>query len=85
MKKYYVTMNDKTLSGWGGAVGRISKFIIECDTLEQAEEVEAVARRDHWNMKHIHIHDKLPYYPASKYHISMKNYYHCTAFHYNHK
>jgi len=64
MKKYYVTMNDKSLSGWGGAVGRISKFIIECDTLAQAEEVEAVARRDHWNMKYVHIHENLPPLPC---------------------
>ena len=82
--KFYVTMNDKCLSGWGGAEGRISKFIVECDTYEQAEEVEFVAKRDHWNMKHIHIHNKLPYYSPTKYHVNVKPYAHCTAFHYEH-
>lgn len=82
--KFYVTMNDKCLSGWGGAKGRISKFIIECDTYKQAEEVEYVAKRDHYEMKHIRIHNKIPYYSPSKYHVSIKTYDECPVFHYNH-
>ena len=35
-KKYYVSMTDSFLSGWGMAENKISKYIIICDNLEQA-------------------------------------------------
>jgi len=54
MKKFYVTMTDKYLSGWGMSEGKKNKLIIECDTIEQAEQIERVARyRD--EMRHVNI------------------------------
>lgn len=41
--KYYVSMVDKFLSGWGQAKGLINIYLIECDTLEQAEQIKAHA------------------------------------------
>ena len=38
-KKYYVSMTDSFLSGWGMAENKISKYIVICDNLEQAREV----------------------------------------------
>jgi hypothetical protein len=40
---FYVTMTDKYLSGWGMSENKTNKFI-ECETLEQAEQIERVAR-----------------------------------------
>lgn len=65
MKKpvFYVTMTDKFMSGWGMAQGKINKLIIECQTLEQAEQIERVARyRD--EMTYVNIRTTKPYYRA---------------------
>lgn len=43
--KYYVSMTDKFMSGWGMAKGRINKLVIECDSLDQAHTVAAAAHR----------------------------------------
>lgn len=45
MRKYYVTMTDKFMSGWGMAQGRINKLVIECETIEQAQQIEIAAHR----------------------------------------
>lgn len=73
MKKYYVVMVDKFLSGWGGAEGRISKFIIVCDTYEQA--IEMRNRCENWEeMRYVNIHYKKPYYSPKKYHVAYADY-----------
>lgn len=65
-KKYWVTMTDKMLSGWGEAKARISKYVVECDNMQQAEQIErnAKARSD---MKNVNICTAKPSYPAKKY------------------
>jgi hypothetical protein len=73
MKKYYVTMTDKFLSGWGRAEGKINKMIVVCDTYEQAETIERNASQRP-EMKYINITDKKPYYNTSRYHVSWKEY-----------
>ena len=45
MSKYYVTMTDRFMSGWGMAKGKTNKLIIECDTHEQAEIIKRNALR----------------------------------------
>ena len=73
MKKYYVAMTDTFLSGWGGAEGRISKFIIVCDTYEQALEIQE--RSKEWEeMRYVNIHTKKPYYSPKKYHAAYRDY-----------
>lgn len=42
--KYWVTMTDPFLSGWGMAKGKTAKFIYECENYEEAEIVEQNAR-----------------------------------------
>lgn len=67
---YWVTMTDKFMSGWGGAEGKTSKYIVECETLEEAEIVEENAHnRD--EMKYVNLCYKKPYYPPGKYHTAM--------------
>lgn len=71
-QKYYVTMTDKLLSGWGEAEGKTSKYILVCDTLEQARKaVERAKTRS--EMKYINICFKKPNYPIDRYHSSFKN------------
>ena len=67
---FYVNMNDHFMSGWGGAARGRSILCIACDTLEQAEAIEAAAhRRD--EMHYITIADK-PRRGRSGDHISLR-------------
>ena len=66
MKKpvFYVTMTDKFMSGWGMARNKTNKLIIECQTIEQAEQIALVARyRD--EMTYVNIRTTKPYYGAN--------------------
>ena len=36
---YYVCMKDNFMSGWGKAKSKINYYVIECDTIEQAETI----------------------------------------------
>lgn len=69
--KYYVTMTDKALSGWGMARGKLNKLVFVCDSYEQAEIVaeNAVNRKD---QKNINITIRKPYYDKSRYYTQFK-------------
>jgi hypothetical protein len=77
MKKYYVTMTDKCLSGWGKAEGKINKLIFECDTYHDAEIVadNAEARGD---QKYINITPNKPYYAPGRYYAQTKTKEECS-------
>lgn len=62
--KYYVTMTDKFMSGWGVAQGKTNKLIIECDTLQQAEQIEKAAHRRS-EMRYINIRITKPRYKSN--------------------
>lgn len=64
--KYYVTMTDKYMSGWGWAEGKINKLIFECKDYKEAEIVadNAQAREA---MKYINIVTSKPYYNNDRY------------------
>jgi hypothetical protein len=64
MKKFYVTMTDKYLSGWGVSEGKKNKLIIECDTIEQAEKIERSAR-NRSEMRYINICMTKPRYGSN--------------------
>jgi len=68
-KKYYVTMTDKSMSGWGMAEGKINKYIVTCDNYEEAEIVRdnATKRKE---MKYINICSKKPSYNKNWYYVS---------------
>ena len=66
MKKYYVTMTDSVLSGWGRAKNKINKLVIECDSYEEAEIVSYNAE-SRSEMKYINIAMKKPSYSAKRY------------------
>jgi hypothetical protein len=54
-------MTDKFLSGWGNARNKTNKFIIECETMHQAETIEKNAQKRN-EMKYINICLKRPRY-----------------------
>ena len=71
---YFVSMTDKFMSGWGAAQKKVSKYVVECDTLDQAEHISNVARNQRNEMAYINITTKAPkFYPLRKYHISQKH------------
>jgi len=60
--KYYVTMTDKFMSGWGMAKGKNNKLVIVCDTWDEAQTVydNALHRSE---MKFVNIRTTRPSYP----------------------
>lgn len=71
--KYWVTMTDRFFSGWGKAEGLINKFVVECDSYEQAEQIESAANRRS-EMSRVSIRTTKPRYSATRYIVSMRHY-----------
>lgn len=63
---FYVTMTDKFMSGWGKAEGKTGKFVVECETRQQAETIRNNAEKRQ-EMKYINITTRKPYYNNNKY------------------
>lgn len=64
MSKYYVSMTDKFMSDWGLAKGRTNKLVIECDTFEQAQQIEKAAK-SRSEMIYVNVCSRKPYYPRA--------------------
>jgi hypothetical protein len=61
--KYYVTMTDKFMSGWGQAHNKVNKLIVECADYLQARQIaKAACRRP--EMKYVNICINRPRYGA---------------------
>ena len=43
MAKFWVSMTDKFMSGWGGARDKTNKYIVECENYNQAEALKKAA------------------------------------------
>jgi hypothetical protein len=72
--KYYVTMTDKFMSGWGKAEGMPNKVIFVCDTIEEANHVyyKAIQRTE---MKYVYIATTRPEWMLlSKYREGVEGY-----------
>ena len=72
-RKLYVCMTDKLMSGWGGAEGKINKYVILCDNWEQAEQIEAAAHKRP-EMKYINVNIRRPYYSPARYTVTVMHY-----------
>lgn len=68
-EKWYVSMTDRALSGWGMARGKTNKLVLECSSYEEAEIVEQNAR-DRSEMKYINICMKKPRYNQNNCYVS---------------
>lgn len=71
---WYVIGNDKTLSYWGGAEGKISKRVVICEDFQQAQRVAENMRKD----KFIYVSCKkakwgFPYFSPSRYRVSINH------------
>jgi hypothetical protein len=64
--KYYVSMTDRFMSGWGMAQGKTNKLVFVCDTYEQAQTV-ATNAENRGDMKYINICTSKPRYNAQRY------------------
>ncbi len=71
-RKYWVTMTDRFMSGWGMAKGKKNKLVIECDTARQADAIYAAAQQRP-EMKYINESYKRPYYNPRTYYVSWKS------------
>jgi hypothetical protein len=68
-KKYWVSMTDRFMSGWGMADHKTNKLVIECDSYEEAETVynNALNRPE---MKYVNICMNKPRYNPNGYYTS---------------
>ncbi len=80
-KKYYVSCTDKFFSGWGQAEGQISKFVVVCDNLSDANKVLSGMRQDPYLKSARLGHSKPRFRPEARYHVEFKTYEECTRFH----
>ena len=71
LKKYYVSMTDTFLSGWGYSKDRINKLIFKCDTLEEALIVEENAK-NRTDQKYVNLCSRKPYYNNDRYYVQIK-------------
>lgn len=78
MSKWYVTMTDKFMSGWGRAEGKICKYVYTCDSLAEARIVanNAESRTD---QKHVNIRTTKPYYNSRNYLVMEKDKENCPS------
>jgi hypothetical protein len=72
-KKYYVTMTDRFMSGWGEARGKTNKYVVETNTLKQAQTVRRNAKKRP-EMSYVNITDKKPRYDKRRYKTSRTTY-----------
>jgi hypothetical protein len=70
-KKYYVSMTDTFMSGWGEARDKINKLIFLCDTMEEAQIVKDNAEQ-RTDQKYINICTQKPYYNKYRYSVQIK-------------
>ena len=80
MGKWYVSMTDKIFSSWGKAENKVSKFVVVCDTIEQALEVHKNAALSP-EMRYVKLGSTKPRFSKAKYHTVFKDYSECTRFH----
>jgi hypothetical protein len=79
--KYWVTMTDRFMSGWGLAKGLKNKLVFECESLAEAEKVEAFAL-NRPEMSYVHLCSRKPKYvkavmeqdyKSGGYYVQMRN------------
>ena len=70
-RKYYVSMTDRFMSGWGKARDKINKLVFICDSMEEARIVKnnALIRTD---QIYINICINKPYYNKRHYFAQYK-------------
>jgi hypothetical protein len=70
---YFVTMTDKFFSGWADAEGKTAKYVVECATYEQAEQIERAAKARP-EMRRVTICSTRPSYSPDRYQVTTRAY-----------
>ena len=71
-RKYYVTMTDNFMSGWGRSQGLTNKYVVGTDFYDEAVKIRnAAEQRD--EMKYINIVSSKPRYNPKYYLVSYTN------------
>jgi hypothetical protein len=70
--KYWVTMTDKFMSGWGKAQGKTNKLVFTARDYDEAKVVADNARR-RGDMNYINICHAKPSYDPRRYYVQYKN------------
>lgn len=70
-QKYYVTMTDRFMSGWGMARGKTNKLIIETKDYDLAQTIAKNARKRS-EMKYVNVNITKPRYDPRYYYVSKK-------------
>lgn len=73
MAKYWVSMTDKFMSGWGKAQNKINKFVIECEDYDQAVIIRNSAEKRS-EMKYVNICMNKPRYDSKIYLVSSRRF-----------
>ena len=68
-QKYWVTMTDRFMSGWGHSNGKINKLVIGCDSWDEAQTVKRNAK-DRSEMKYVNVVSTKPYYNKNHYYTN---------------
>lgn len=76
----FVSCTDLPMSYWGCAANRVSKLIVACETREQADTVFKKLANNR-NYTYVTLFDKLPAFPTNIFHVRIKTYMECPAFH----
>jgi len=69
LTKYYVTATDNFMSGWGKADEKINKWVIVCETREEAEKIQKKVKTRK-EMTYVNIRASKPYYDETEYYTS---------------
>lgn len=69
--KYYVSMTDRFMSGWGEAKDKINKLVFVCESYSEAIIVRDNAR-NRTDQIYINICMNKPYYNRENYYVQYK-------------
>ena len=80
--RYFVTMTDTMLSGWGMAENKIAKRVVLCKTWREARIIEDGIKncKNQNGMRYINIALKFPKYSEKRYTISIDKFTDCTLY-----
>lgn len=80
--RYFVTMTDTMLSGWGMAENKISKRVILCKTFRDAQIIVSGLNncKNRNGMRYINIAIKFPKYSEKRYTVSVDEFGDCTLY-----
>lgn len=80
--RYFVSMTDKNLSGWGMAENKTAKRVVLCKTFREAQIIVSGLNncKNRNGMRYINIAYKFPKYSENRYTVSIDDFKDCTLY-----